>query len=71
MEFTAVKRHEYKSIRQPLSGYQMGYESSQTWAVELRIGKSSMWQSMRSYKSFEAAHRAAQRLNKKHAPTTQ
>ncbi len=69
MEFEAFQRSEYKSIRQPLSGYRMGYESYLAWGVRLKLGPSSFWHSVNKYKSFDEAHRAAQRLNKKHAAT--
>lgn len=71
MKFEAFQQYDYKSIRQPLSGYHMGYEQSRVWGIRLKLGPSSFWHSAKTYKNFDAAHRAAQRLNKKHAPTTQ
>ena len=71
MEFEAIQTTDYESIRQPISGYHMGYEAQRVWTVRLKLGPSSFWTSLKRYKDFEAAHKAATRINKKHSTASQ
>jgi hypothetical protein len=60
----AIKDHSYSPKRQPISGYILGYDVESTWRVCIYIGR-GQFLSQSTYKSYEAASKAAKRINSK------
>lgn len=64
MEARAVKSHDFKQVRQFLSGYPQGFQRQDVWRVEIEVG-SSRFYSSKTYSSEASAKAAAKRLQDK------
>lgn len=60
-EAKAVKSGHFTQLRQPLSGFPVGWKREEVWKVEVRIGRNAFL-SRTDYASEEAAKSAAKRL---------
>lgn len=58
-----VKSFEYRTQKQPLSGFTIGFERRDVWRVRISIGR-RLFDSDTPYASYEAAKRAAAAMNK-------
>lgn len=67
MSARAVRDSEYKQVRQPLSGYHLGYERKDCWRVRMTIGRRSFL-STEVYANEASAKAAARNLNVQTTP---
>ena len=60
-EAKAIQDSEYKNIRQPISGFHMGFERKNCWRVAVRIGR-RWFRSVETYTNEAAAKKAARAM---------